>query len=44
MKIAHIVIAVVEIVLGVFFLLSTKSDIQIGFGLVLLLNGLLAIV
>lgn len=35
------VISVVQIFLGVFFLLNSASDIQLGFGLVLVTQGLL---
>lgn len=34
------IIPVVQIVAGLLFLLSTRSDIQLGFGVVLLTNGI----
>lgn len=39
MKILNITISVIEILLGAFFLVNMASDIQAGFGLVLLALG-----
>lgn len=43
MRIFKIVICVVACLLGVFFLTKAVSDIQIGFGLVLIVQGLLGL-
>lgn len=34
------IVSVIEIILGIIFLLGVGSDIQLGFGLVLLLSGI----
>lgn len=44
MKIAHRVIAVLEVLAGVYFLANVASDIQLGFGLLLTFAGLLALI
>ena len=43
MKIFKRIVAVLAIVLGLIFLMEVKGDIQLGFGAVLLVVGLLAI-
>lgn len=36
----HLVVGIVEVLAGIFFLVNTVSDIQFGFGAVLLFMGL----
>ena len=43
MKIFKKIIAAASIALGIFFILNTVSDIQMGFGCVLILQGLLGL-
>ena len=35
-----LVISIIEIICGIVFLLNSASDIQLGFGIVLLLSGI----
>jgi len=40
LKILYFIISVIQIVLGIFFLIYSATDIQLGFGFVLLTIGL----